>query len=229
MTATVKTGTGGLGDLGTAYARRSYGILFYALLLTMVVAPMFAAIGIPGALLECFLAVNLLAAVMPVGTARSRRVFLPLAALIWMARPLTAWFDHPALSATTLGIWTLMGLLAAVHALRFAMGATKVDAEHLYAALSAYLLAGTSFGLFYWVLEQMTPGTFISAGEFSRMGAFYFSFVTLATLGYGDIVPRSDIARGLAMVEGIGGQLFLAVMVARLVSLYGRGDPTIGS
>jgi voltage-gated potassium channel Kch len=56
------------------------------------------------------------------------------------------------------------------------------------------------------------------------MSAIYFSFVTLATLGYGDIVPRSDLARGLAIVEGVGGQLFLAVMVARLVSLYGRGS-----
>ncbi len=49
--------------------------------------------------------------------------------------------------------------------------------------------------------------------------------VTIATLGYGEIVPRSDVARGLAIVEGVGGQLFLAVMVARLVSLYGRGSP----
>ena len=55
----------------------------------------------------------------------------------------------------------------------------------------------------------------------------YFSFVTLATLGYGDIVPRTDVARGLAIVEGVGGQLFLAVLVARLVSLYSRGkEPT---
>jgi voltage-gated potassium channel Kch len=58
------------------------------------------------------------------------------------------------------------------------------------------------------------------------MSALYFSFVTLATLGYGDIVPRSDVARGLAILEGVGGQLFLAVMVARLVSLYGRGQQT---
>ena len=61
------------------------------------------------------------------------------------------------------------------------------------------------------------------------MSAIYFSFVTLATLGYGDIVPRTDVARGLAIVEGVGGQLFLAVMVARLVSLYGRGQPSAGS
>ena len=103
--------------------------------------------------------------------------------------------------------------------------AEVVDAEHLYAALSAYLLAGIFFGLFYWVLEQIRPGTFAATGDFSRMAALYFSFVTLATLGYGDIVARTDVARGLAIVEGVGGQLFLAVMVARLVSLYAQREP----
>jgi voltage-gated potassium channel Kch len=102
------------------------------------------------------------------------------------------------------------------------MRATSVDVEHLYAALSAYLLAGVFFGHFYWVLQQIRPDTFAMTGDFSRWSAIYFSFVTLATLGYGDIVPRSDLARGLAIVEGVGGQLFLAVMVARLVSLYSR-------
>jgi voltage-gated potassium channel Kch len=105
------------------------------------------------------------------------------------------------------------------------MRAKQVDAEHLYGALSAYMLAGIFFGLFYWALEQITPGTFTAAGNFSRVSALYFSFVTLATVGYGDIVPRTDLARGLAIVEGVGGQLFLAVMVARLVSLYGQGRP----
>jgi voltage-gated potassium channel Kch len=138
------------------------------------------------------------------------------------ARPLAAWFGHPALLAATLGAWTLIGLFAAAAALRFAMRAARIDAEHLYAALSAYLLAGVFFGSFYWVLEQVRPASFAVSGEFTRMSAIYFSFVTLATLGYGDIVPRSDIARGLAIVEGVGGQLFLAVMVARLVSLYSK-------
>jgi hypothetical protein len=138
----------------------------------------------------------------------------------WLARPVTDWLGHTVLSAMMLGIWTLIGMLAAVAALRFAMRATRVDAEHLYAALAAYLLAGICFGLLYWVLEEISSGTFASNGQFSQTSAIYFSFVTLATLGYGDIVPRADIARGLAVLEGVGGQLFLAVLVARLVSLY---------
>jgi hypothetical protein len=188
----------------------------------MVAAPLFAAFGLTGALIELFLAANLLAAVVPVSTGKDRPVLVIIVTAVWLARSVTAWFDHPALSAITLGLWTLIGLFAAAGALRFAMNATQIDAEHLYAALSAYLLAGIFFGLFYWVLEQIGPGTFAATGEFSRMSALYFSFVTLATLGYGDIVPRTDVARGVAIFEGVGGQLFLAVMVARLVSLYAR-------
>jgi hypothetical protein len=207
--------------------RRRYAVLFYTLLLTMAVAPLSSALELTGSLLEFFLAGNLLAAVMPVGTVRSRRALLVLTGAVWLARPVTAWFEHPALSAMTLGLWTLIGLVAAGGALRFAMGAASVDAEHLYAALSAYILAGIFFGILYWVLEQTAPGTFAVSGDFSRMSAIYFSFVTLATLGYGDIVPRTDVVRGLAILEGVGGQLFLAVLVARLVSLYSRGKKTV--
>ncbi|MGH8588751.1 MAG: potassium channel family protein [Gammaproteobacteria bacterium] len=223
MSEVPASGEGDIGRLGRAYLQHRYAILFYTLLLTMAALPLSAAFELTGALIEFFLAANLLAAVMPVGTGISRRALLTVTALVWLARPVIAWFDHPALSTMTLGLWTLIGLFAAVAALRFAMGATRVDAEHLYAAVSAYLLAGIFFGLFYWVLEQIAPRTFAAAGDFSRASALYFSFVTLATLGYGDIVPRTDVARGLAIVEGVGGQLFLAVMVARLVSLYTRG------
>jgi voltage-gated potassium channel Kch len=208
--------------LGSAYRCRRYEILFYTLLLTMMAGPLVAALDLPGALLEFLLAANLLAAVMPIGTGRGRRVLVAFLAVLWLARAVTAWFGHPAASALTLSLWALLAMFAAGGALRFAMRAATVDAEHMYAALSAYLLAGIFFGIFYWVLEYLGPGTFTANTEFSRMSAIYFSFVTLATLGYGDIVPRTDVARGLAIVEGVGGQLFLAVLVARLVSLYGR-------
>ena len=51
----------------------------------------------------------------------------------------------------------------------------------------------------------------------------YFSFMTQTTVGYGDILPKSDLARGLSMVQAVAGQLYLAVMVARLVGLYMSG------
>lgn len=60
-------------------------------------------------------------------------------------------------------------------AVRFAMSAAKVHAVHLYAALSAYMLAGIFFGLLYWMLEQLGPGAFPVAGDLSRMSAIYFT------------------------------------------------------
>ena len=216
------SGAGDLAGLARTYLSRRYMILFYTLLVTMVAAPVFSALKFSGTLIESLLGACLLAAIWPVGAVRNRPYLLIALAVVWLARLVTAWLDHRVLSGMALGIWTLIGLLAAVAALRIAIGATQVDAEHLYAALSAYLLAGIYLGLSYWVLEQMKPGTFSFTGEFSQASAIYFSFVTLATLGYGDIVPRADVARGIAIVEGVGGQLFLAVLVARLVSLYSK-------
>ncbi len=218
--------TGDLRGHGRTYWNHRYTVLFYILLVTMVTAPILSALKFNGTLIETLLAACLLAAISPVGAVRNRPYLLVAIVVVWLARMVTAWLDHRVLSEMTLGIWTLIGLLAAVAALRFAIGATEVDAEHLYAALSAYLLAGIYFGLCYWILEEMKPGTFSFTGEFSQASAIYFSFVTLATLGYGDIVPRADVARGIAIVEGVGGQLFLAVLVARLVSLYSKPGNT---
>jgi len=68
------------------------------------------------------------------------------------------------------------------------------------------------------------PGSFSSTtpGGFGLSRAIYFSIVTIATLGYGDVVPASEPARGLAMVEGFTGQRYLTVLVARLISLYAQ-------
>ena len=217
-----EVGVGGLRGFGHAYMRHRYSVLFYSLLFTLVAVPTLNMFKSTGVLIDSLFAANLLAAVMPVDAGKRRPVLLTVMMIVWLARPLALWLENPTLSVITLGIWTLTALLAAAAALRYGFRATTIDAEHVYAALSAYLLAGLFFGLLYWVLEQLKSDTFTTSGDFSRMTAIYFSFVTLATLGYGDIVPRTDVARGMAIVEAVGGQLFLAVLVARLVSLYSK-------
>jgi hypothetical protein len=215
--------TGDLAALGRVYFRRRYTILFYSLLLTMVAAPLLTSMSLGTNLIDLFLAINLIAAVIPIARPSGRWLLLVILIVALIIRLATGWLNQATLAEASRMIWTVIALIAAGGALSFAFHAQSVDREHVYAALSAYLLAGIFFGVLYWVLEQFWPGTFTLAGTFSRVSAIYFSFVTLATLGYGDIVPRSDIARGLAIVEGVGGQLFLAVLIARLVSLYARG------
>jgi hypothetical protein len=115
----------------------------------------------------------------------------------------------------------VLALVAAASAVRFALRGPAIDAEHIYAALSAYLLAGLFFGLLHWATAIAWPGSFSDAGatsdHFPLSTAIYYSFVTLATLGYGDVTPRTEVARGLAVLEAVGGQLYIAVMIARLV------------
>lgn len=215
-----------LQSLGRTYMCHRYAILFYFLLFALLAVPVLDAFGSNGILIDSLLAASLLAALMPVNSGKNRRLLIPIMVAAWFARLLALWFEQRTLSIITSGIWTLIGLLAAGAALGFAFRARRVvDAEQLYAALSAYLLAGLYFGFLYWALNQLRSETFSTSGNFSRMSGIYFSFVTLATLGYGDITPRTDVARGLAIMEGVGGQLFLAVLVARLVSLYTTAKP----
>ena len=221
--------TGRLHWLVGAYLARRHTILFYSLLLTLGAAPLLAVLHLDDRLVQIFLGLNLLAAVLGVGGRRPSRLFLLLLAAVLAVRLASLWLHADALATTSLALWTVIGLLAAAGAVRFAMCETAISAEHLYAALSAYLLAGLFFGVLYWVIERAWAGSFVIAGsrvapgQFSTASAIYFSFVTLATLGYGDVVPHSEVARGVAILEAVAGQLYLAVMVARLVSLYVRG------
>jgi hypothetical protein len=205
-----------------AYQGSRYAILFYAMLLVLIAMPIATALGLPAVLIRILVGVSLFAAVLPNATRRSRTV-LSIAVLLLLLARLASGQRHLVLDTAVLAIVGITGLAAAAAALRFAVTARAVDSETLYAALSTYLLAGLFFGQIYWSIDSIRPGSFVGPDGFSELIAIYYSFVTLATLGYGDVLPRTDIARGLAVFEVIGGQLFLAVMVARLIGAFG-GD-----
>ena len=207
-----------------AYDRRRYAILFYALLLTLLVMPIATTVGMPALLIRLLLGVSLFAAVMPNSTRRTRWTLIGAILLLVFARFASEQRYLPFRPAFVLAVIGLTGLAAAAGALRFAVAAKTVNAETVYAALSTYLLAGLFFGQIYWSIEGIRPGSLMGPDPLSEQSAVYYSFVTLATLGYGDFLPRTDIARGLATFEVIGGQLFLAVMVARLIGAFDRSD-----
>ncbi len=114
--------------------------------------------------------------------------------------------------------------------LGFILRAKRVDAEVLCAAISIYLILGLLWGLAYTWVAQVTPDAFSFStrpGMTASMSGFtsiYFSFTTLATLGYGDITPVTDVARMLAMLEAMTGTIFMSVLIARLVSLYAASE-----
>jgi hypothetical protein len=109
--------------------------------------------------------------------------------------------------------------------------ARQVDAQVLSAAIAAYLILGLLFTMAYILVGRLSPDAFFFATgaegsrSMSRFNAFYFSFVTLSIVGYGDISPVSKVARMLAATEAMTGMIYMAVLIARLVSLYAAPNP----
>jgi hypothetical protein len=118
---------------------------------------------------------------------------------------------------------------------RAVVAARSVTWDTISAALVGYVMIGIVWTQIYCALELTQPGSFAIASSAAdqlddttqRQAILeYFSFATLSTLGYGDVTPVSRPARSLACLEAIGGQFYLAVLVAGLVGMRGvRQDP----
>ncbi len=114
----------------------------------------------------------------------------------------------------------------AITLLKHIIRSKEVDSEIIFGSICAYLLIGFMWGGIYLLIETVYPGSFFidaahNIDNKTNYGDFlYFSFVTLATLGYGDISPVTPLARNVSIIEGIIGVFYLAILVARLVGLY---------
>ena len=98
-----------------------------------------------------------------------------------------------------------------------------VTHETIYGSIVVYILIGILWVFLYNLTELLHPGSFSLASILdaeSKKELYFFSFVTLTTLGYGDITPVSAPARSLAILEAIVGQMFIAVLIARLVGIH---------
>jgi voltage-gated potassium channel len=135
-------------------------------------------------------------------------------------------FVHGTQQFRSLRLALFAGFLAlmAVMIVRDVLKAESVTWDKIQGAICAYLLIGVAWGLLYAWIGLLDPqafgGTGLQAAESAGEPMVYYSFVTLTTLGYGDITPVSHAARTLSWMEAAFGQIFLVVLVARLVSLH---------
>ncbi|MEH6551805.1 MAG: potassium channel family protein [Pseudomonadales bacterium] len=115
----------------------------------------------------------------------------------------------------------------------YMLAANRVTLNMLYAAVCQYLIIGLIWAFVYSLIARLSGEAFTGALQYSDGYAIrdlmYFSYITLTTVGYGDILPVSSAARSWAMMEGIVGQFYLAIIMARLVSLYSRQGPGAAS
>jgi len=123
-------------------------------------------------------------------------------------------------------------LLAIVVLMRKILCAGLVNTDLIFGALMVYLLSGILWAKFYFIENMMNPGSFNGAGILNFDGTtllnayeqqfnfLYYSFATLATLGMGDITPLSHLAKSFTAIEAMFGQLFVAIVIAKLVSVW---------
>jgi hypothetical protein len=111
--------------------------------------------------------------------------------------------------------------------LRFILQTSRVDANVLCAGLAGYLMVGLLWAPAYVAVARLNPGAFnLPKGSvMDGFNAFYFSFTTLCTVGYGDLTPVSKVARMLAVVEAITGLFYTTVLISRLVAVYSVTRP----
>jgi Ion channel len=165
-------------------------------------------------------ALLLISGVQALAERRVTRVLLVPVAVATIAVDLGSWvLPVPAPWVQGMGLLSLLLLLIVVLGQTLRSG--PVTFHRIQGAVAAYLLLGVIWAYAYTLVAGLRPGAFsgpVSPGDGPR-AFFYFSFVTLTTVGYGDVLPVHPLARSLANLEAVTGSLYLAILVARLVSL----------
>lgn len=198
--------------------------LFVTLLLLISLAPLVDPTSRASLLRNTIVVLLIVAVVAAVGRTIRSFVFvlvLALAALLmrWIA-PTDA---RPGLFGASLLLDAALFATAVLFLLRYAFDREAMNADRLWAAAGAYLLIGVLWSVIYASIDHAAPGSFSLRGEMTQLhlsDLFNFSFSTLTTTGFGDIVPLTHLGRVAATFEAITGNLFLAILIARLVGIY---------
>jgi len=114
----------------------------------------------------------------------------------------------------------LFYLFIVVELIRLIIRSQVIDFNIIAAAICVYFILGVVWTFIYVSIETHTPGAILQNSKEPFSQLFYFSFVTMTTLGYGDILPSSNIAKHWVVLQAITGQFYLAIIIARLVGLY---------
>lgn len=167
---------------------------------------------------------TLLVAIWTAGWTMTERIFpLSIATAAGTAAIINIFWQGEALTAA-LGL--VAGLLTVTIAYVIALGAiaqNEVNSRSVAGAICVYMLFGLLFMFLFSVLAALGHGPFFAQGtDGTRALRLYFSYVTLATLGYGDYTPAGNLGHALAVLEALIGQLYLVTVVAVVVTRLGR-------
>jgi hypothetical protein len=228
--------------------RWRFRAMLLALILLIVVHPLVREAVTGRVLVDILLTFVFLAAFLVIFPQRHLQVValvlgLPTLAGAWTGYVLPGLPRLPLLVSFHVCAVLLLGFTVAV-ILQTVHTEEEVTQDSVYGAFCGYLLVGVVFGHLYSILEALAPGSFHTIPESAAQLRddshclsllTYFSFVTLTTVGYGDIVPGSGAVRALAVTEAVMGQFYIAVLISELIgkrvsqALSGKGPTPGGS
>ncbi len=209
--------------------RWRFALLLLATLLLAVAQPLLSGLFEDESSFDVFFSLLIGAVLLLVFEEREHRriaIWLGLAALlgIWASRGCGGFAGRVLLVGAHL---LAVGFFAfALYGILRAIFGKRVSGDAIFGAICGYLLLGIIWSLLYSAAETASPGSFrlpetkssqAAAARPDRGTFAYYSFITLATVGYGDVTPTTPLARNLAWMEAVTGQFYLAVLVAGLV------------
>lgn len=198
-----------------------------ALVLMLIMTPFVDELPAGDLIESALLSLVLGSAVLAVGARRSTLVIAVLLAIPAIASTWGSRFIGEAVSPEIAIVSALVfASFVAFHLLRFILLAPQVDGEVICAGIATYLMLGLLWAFAYELVDRASPQAFTfaspaeAAPSLRGFTAIYFSMGTLSTGAFGDITPTSGLARMLATLEQATGVFYMALLVARLVSLY---------
>jgi hypothetical protein len=206
--------------------RGPYGLLVMTLLSAFVITPLVVRGSLDPLIVDAFFVFFMFAGVVTVRPGPLvRYLILVLAVLPVLMRILSGIVPHSTIIiGDSLIELTAVGIFALLATKQFLMSG-RIPAHRIGGAIVVYLLIGILWSRLYYIADMTIPGAFrTSEGAATLTSYVYFSFVTLATIGYGDISPVHPLVRNLAVLEAVTGQMYIAVLIARLVSASTPSD-----
>lgn len=204
--------------------------LFISLLLLFIIYPFTRERVFGLNFFDIFILVILLSSIYAVVSNKKLFVTALILALLGLSARIAIYFIPSKMFLLLhIGFTVPFFVMMAVTILIYIMKTEEVTADTIFGAICVYLFIGVIWAFLFKAIEIVQPGSFQFGEAIARdladtrsinSGFIYYSFVTLTTLGYGDMIPITPPARSFASLEAIAGQLYLAVLIARLVGLH---------
>ena len=194
--------------------------IIFAIMLVLLVNPFIRPLGLIGHLIS-----TLLLAMIPLASAfaltedrKKAIIVLLIAAPFVILDGLNVFFTNRPLMVVAFSFGTILYFYIVVLLVKNLLSIRVITADLIYCAISIYLLIGIMWAGIYTVLEGISPGSF--SGTSGTVDLLYFSFVTLTTVGFGDVAPLSILGKRLAVFEAAMGSIYMAVIIAMIVGRY---------